>query len=208
MSDKNTLISSSEPVLVPTPYGTFAVSAYQFADGTEHMLATAVGTDGSPLPAETAGQDHLVRLHSECATGDLLGSYRCDCGPQLEKALTTVQELGGSVLYLRGHEGRSIGLVNKLRAYALQDAGEDTLDANLHLGFPADARDYTQASLILKAAGLSRVRLLTNNPAKAEALTELGVQVTGLVPDIIESRPENERYLATKRDRMRHLLDL
>ena len=207
MTDKNTLVASSEPVPVPTPHGTFAVSAYEFADGTEHMLATAVGADGRPLTPAQEGQDHLVRLHSECATGDLLGSYRCDCGPQLEKALATVQELGGSVLYLRGHEGRGIGLVNKLRAYALQDAGDDTLDANLHLGFPADARDYTQASAILKAAGLTRIRLLTNNPAKAEALTELGVQVTGLVPDIVAPRPENERYLATNRDRMRHILN-
>ncbi|WP_237223806.1 GTP cyclohydrolase II RibA [Rothia nasisuis] len=207
MNDKYFLVASSEPVLVPTPHGLFAVSAFEFGDGTEHLLATAVGADGRPLSAGEHGQAHLVRLHSECATGDLLGSYRCDCGPQLEKALATVQDLGGSVLYLRGQEGRGIGLVNKLRAYALQDSGADTLDANLQLGFPADARDYTQAALILKAAGLTRVRLLTNNPAKAEALTELGVQVTGLVPDVIAPRPENERYLATKRDRMRHILD-
>lgn len=197
------LIQSSDPVLVPTPHGLFAVRGFEFSDGNEHMLATAVDTDGNEKTGESAP---LIRLHSECATGDLLGSYRCDCGPQLEKALETVQRDGGSVLYLRGQEGRGIGLVNKLRAYALQDQGIDTLDANLQLGFPADARDYAQAATVLTGMGLTQIRLLSNNPAKAEALETLGVRVLELVPDIVDPRPENEDYLATKRDRMRHRL--
>lgn len=136
----------------------------------------------------------------------MLGSYRCDCGPQLAQALELVQQQGGSVLYLRGQEGRGIGLVNKLRAYALQDQGQDTLEANLSLGFPADARDYKQAAVILRQAGLTRLRLLTNNPAKARALEEEGLEVLELVPDRVEPRPENSHYLATKRDRMGHRL--
>lgn len=206
MSSKNSLLASSQPVLIPSPYGVFAVSAFAFADGSEHLLATAVGADGRPLGAEGEGQGHLVRLHSECATGDLLGSYRCDCGPQLAQALELVQQQGGSVLYLRGQEGRGIGLVNKLRAYALQDQGQDTLEANLSLGFPADARDYKQAAVILRQAGLTRLRLLTNNPAKARALEEEGLEVLELVPDRVDPRPENSRYLETKRDRMGHRL--
>ncbi len=206
MSSKNSLLETSQPVLLPSPYGVFAVSAFAFADGSEHLLATAVGADGRPLRAEGEGQGHLVRLHSECATGDLLGSYRCDCGPQLAQALELVQQQGGSVLYLRGQEGRGIGLVNKLRAYALQDQGQDTLEANLSLGFPADARDYKQAAVILRQAGLTRLRLLTNNPAKARALEEEGLEVLELVPDRVDPRPENSRYLETKRDRMGHRL--
>lgn len=204
MSAKVTeLIQSSAPVLVPTPHGIFAVRGFEFSDGNEHMLATAVDAEGNEKTGESAP---LIRLHSECATGDLLGSYRCDCGPQLEQALETVQSQGGSVLYLRGQEGRGIGLVNKLRAYALQDRGIDTLDANLQLGFPADARDYGQAAAVLKSLGITQIRLLSNNPAKAEALETLGLKVLELVPDIVEPRPENESYLATKRDRMRHRL--
>lgn len=197
------LIQSSAPVLVPTPHGVFSVRGFEFSDGNEHMLATAVDADGKEKAGESAP---LIRLHSECATGDLLGSYRCDCGPQLDQALKTVQSVGGAVLYLRGQEGRGIGLVNKLRAYALQDQGVDTLDANLQLGFPADARDYTQAAAVLSSLGLTQIRLLSNNPAKAEALETLGIKVLELVPDIVDSRPENEGYLATKRDRMRHRL--
>ncbi|MFW0169331.1 GTP cyclohydrolase II [Rothia sp. P4278] len=197
------LIQSSDPVLVPTAQGIFAVRGFEFSDGNEHMLATAVDADGNEKTGESSP---LIRLHSECATGDLLGSYRCDCGPQLEQALETVQRQGGAVLYLRGQEGRGIGLVNKLRAYALQDRGIDTLDANLQLGLPADARDYTQAATVLTSLGLTQIRLLSNNPAKAEALEALGVRVLELVPDIVEPRPENEGYLATKRDRMRHRL--
>lgn len=204
MNDKTPeLIQSSNPVLVPTPHGIFAVRAFEFSDGNEHMLATAVDAQGREKTGEEAP---LIRLHSECATGDLLGSYRCDCGPQLEQALEAVQRAGGSVLYLRGQEGRGIGLVNKLRAYALQDQGIDTLDANIQLGFPADARDYGQAATILKSLGLTQIRLLSNNPAKAEALEALGMRVLELVPDIVKPRPENEGYLATKRDRMRHRL--
>jgi len=147
-----------------------------------------------------------VRIHSECATGDIFGSYRCDCGPQLENGLRIIAQQGGWLVYTRNHEGRGIGLVNKLRAYRLQDAGLDTVDANLALGLDADMRDYTQASVILQELGAERIRLVSNNPAKVQALAELGVEVLEMIPDEVPARAENTRYLATKRDRMRHQL--
>jgi 3,4-dihydroxy 2-butanone 4-phosphate synthase/GTP cyclohydrolase II len=149
-----------------------------------------------------------VRVHSECLTGDVFGSHRCDCGEQLDRALDLIGEQGGAVLYLTGHEGRGIGLSNKLRAYALQDQGWDTVDANRELGFTDDARDYRAAALILRSLGLTRIRLLTNNPAKTAALEELGVTVESVVPLEIAARPENTHYLATKRQRMHHALTL
>lgn len=206
MTNPTGLTQTSEPVTVPTPHGVFLMQAFGFADGSEHLALTALPTEGQPQSRSQANQAPLVRIHSECATGDIFGSYRCDCGPQLEQALVMMAEQGGVLIYMRNHEGRGIGLVNKLRAYALQDAGLDTLDANLSLGLPADARDYTQAVVIIKELGIRQLRLLTNNPAKAEALVELGLTITELVPDEITPRAENARYLATKRDRMRHRL--
>ncbi|WP_456030937.1 GTP cyclohydrolase II, partial [Rothia dentocariosa] len=147
-----------------------------------------------------------VRIHSECATGDILGSFRCDCGQQLENGLKILSRYGGWMLYVRNHEGRGIGLVNKLRAYALQDAGLDTLDANLALGLDEDMRDYTQAALILQELGVHNLRLITNNPAKVDALTELGLEVHEVIPDEIPARAENAKYLETKRQRMGHRL--
>ena len=148
-----------------------------------------------------------MRIHSECATGDIFGSFRCDCGPQLENGLRIIGRTGGYLVYVRNHEGRGIGLVNKLRAYALQDAGLDTLDANLALGLDGDMRDYSQAALILQELGVHEMRLVTNNPAKQEALEGLGLRVTELIPDEIPARVENAHYLHTKRARMRHLLE-
>ncbi|GAA4794591.1 GTP cyclohydrolase II [Rothia endophytica] len=206
MTNPTGLTQTSEPVTVPTPHGVFLMQAFGFADGSEHLALTALPTEGQPQIRSQANQAPLVRIHSECATGDIFGSYRCDCGPQLEQALEMMAEQGGVLIYMRNHEGRGIGLVNKLRAYALQDAGLDTLDANLSLGLPADARDYTQAVVMIKELGIRQLRLLTNNPAKAEALEELGLTITELVPDEITPRAENARYLATKRDRMRHRL--
>lgn len=206
MTNPTGLTQTSEPVTVPTPHGVFLMQAFGFADGSEHLALTALPAEGRSQNRSQVNQAPLVRIHSECATGDIFGSYRCDCGPQLAQALEMMAEQGGVLIYMRNHEGRGIGLVNKLRAYALQDAGLDTLDANLSLGLPADARDYTQAVVMIKELGIRQLRLLTNNPAKAEALVELGLTITELVPDEIIPRAENARYLATKRDRMRHRL--
>lgn len=200
------LVESTEEVAVPTSNGLFGLRAWRFADGAEHLSARALDRDGNPVPYEGGGAP-AVRIHSECATGDIFGSFRCDCGPQLENGLRIVGRTGGYLVYVRNHEGRGIGLVNKLRAYALQDAGLDTLDANLALGLDGDMRDYSQAALILQELGVHEMRLVTNNPAKQEALEGLGLRVTELIPDEIPARVENAHYLHTKRERMRHLLE-
>ena len=150
----------------------------------------------------------LARVHSECLTGDTLGSQRCDCGPQLRQSLRAVADEGvGVVVYLRGHEGRGIGLADKLRAYALQDRGADTVDANLRLGLPADARDYGAAPAILRDLGVGGVRLLTNNPDKVRALEQGGIAVHAQLPLLTEVTSSNVVYLRTKRDRFGHSLD-
>ncbi len=155
---------------------------------------------------EPDGEPPLVRLHSECLTGDVLGSLKCDCGPQLRVALTEITDSGwGMLLYLR-QEGRGIGLINKLRAYELQDQGFDTVDANLRLGFAIDTRDFGVAARMLKLLGQDRVRLLTNNPAKVAGLEAAGITVVERVPHMLPSNPHNESYLATKRDRTGHQL--
>jgi len=187
---------------VPTMHGTFRVRAYRDrSTGADHVAWIAPGPDGHP-PADGA----LVRVHSECLTGEAFGSLKCECGPQLQSALAAVQADGGVVVYLRGHEGRGIGLINKLRAYQLQEEGHDTLDANLLLGLPADSRDYGAATAILKDLGIHSVRLLSNNPEKARQLRERGVTVSELVPLIVGVGPFNEGYLDVKRDRMGHNL--
>lgn len=182
---------------LPTAHGDFVAHGYRSGvDGSEHVaLVHGDITTGTPL----------VRVHSECLTGDVLHSRRCDCGPQLEAAQRQVVEAGaGVIVYVRGHEGRGIGLLGKLRAYAQQDAGEDTVDANLSLGLPVDARDYTHAAQILRDLGVGRLRLLSNNPAKVDALTSLGIEVSERVPLAAGVTAENLRYLRTKRDRMGH----
>ncbi|MGW8375898.1 bifunctional 3,4-dihydroxy-2-butanone-4-phosphate synthase/GTP cyclohydrolase II [Streptomyces sp. ODS28] len=185
---------------LPTQYGDFRAYGYRStADGVEH-IALAAGDLGD-------GEDVLVRVHSECLTGDVFASQRCDCGPQLHASMERVQEEGrGVVLYLRGHEGRGIGLLSKLRAYELQERGRDTLDANLELGLPADARDYAAAAQILGDLGVRSLRLLTNNPEKSEALERHGLRVTGREPMPVQAGEHNIRYLRTKRDRMGHEL--
>jgi 3,4-dihydroxy 2-butanone 4-phosphate synthase/GTP cyclohydrolase II len=189
---------------LPTRHGEFTAYGYRSTiDGSEH-LALVYGD------VDTTGQDEgvapvLTRVHSECLTGDVFGSQRCDCGPQLDEALERVVAAGrGVVVYLRGHEGRGIGLVAKLEAYALQDAGRDTVDANLDLGLPADARHYGAASQVLRDLGVTRVQMLTNNPEKLEALADFGITVAGRVPLTPRPNPHNLRYLRTKRDRMGH----
>ncbi len=145
-----------------------------------------------------------MRLHSECLTGDAFGSLRCDCGPQLDRSLERVAAEGGAVVYLRGHEGRGVGLVSKLQAYALQDNGFDTVDAQLELGLPVDGREYAAGAAILTALGLGPVRLLTNNPAKVEALRRYGIEVAAVEGLSIAPTTANRAYLRTKRDRMGH----
>ncbi|NOJ61213.1 GTP cyclohydrolase II [Arthrobacter sp. 260] len=154
------------------------------------------------------GTAPLVRLHSECLTGDVFSSFRCDCGEQLEQALQLITEQGGTVLYLRGQEGRGIGLANKIRAYALQDTGADTIEANEQLGLPVDSRDYQAAAAILHQLGLQSIRLLSNNPEKRDKLQLHGIEVTAMVPSEVPARAENQRYLQTKRDRLNHRLTL
>ena len=176
-------------------------------DGREH-LALALGDRAEPaLPVDRAGTPPLVRPHSECLTGDVLGSERCDCGPQLREALERLTAVGGYLLYLR-QEGRGIGLYAKIDAYVLQDSGLDTYDANRALGYGADERDYTVAAQMLGALGVSRVALLSNNPDKAEQLRRLGVTVADRVPTGVHLSDSNAHYLATKVERGAHTLDL
>jgi 3,4-dihydroxy 2-butanone 4-phosphate synthase/GTP cyclohydrolase II len=183
---------------IPTAHGTFRAVGYQsLLDHSDHV-ALVRGEIGD-------GDDVLVRVHSECLTGDVFGSRRCDCGPQLDAALAAVAHEGrGVVLYVRGHEGRGIGLMHKLQAYSLQDTGSDTVDANLELGLPADARDYGTGAQILVDLGIRSMRLLTNNPTKRAGLEGYGLEIVGRVGLPVHATPENLRYLRTKRDRMGH----
>ena len=182
---------------VPTTHGSFRIRAYRDHETRVDHVAI-VGGD----PKDGA----LVRLHSECLTGEAMGSLKCECGPQLDAAMETIDKEGGVVVYLRGHEGRGIGLTNKLKAYRLQEDGLDTLDANLALGLPADARDYGVAAAILRDLGISSVRLLSNNPEKRRQLIEHGIEVTELVPLVVGVGDVNIGYLGAKRDRMGHQL--
>lgn len=185
--------------VLPTAHGRFGVRAY--ADrrtGAEHLALVS--------PRGLAGDAPLVRVHSECVTGEALGSLRCDCGPQLDAALAATARHGGAVVYLRGHEGRGVGLADKLAAYALQDDGLDTVDAQTTLGLPVDGREFGAGAAILHALGLRRVRLLTNNPDKVSALAGAGIEVAEVVPSIAGGTPENERYRRAKHERLGHLV--
>ena len=197
---------------VPLEQGMFRAIGYRSTyDAREHIAfvmgdvgAIAPGTDRAP-----DADDVLVRVHSECLTGDVFGSLRCDCGPQLAAALAAVSAEGrGVVLYMRGHEGRGIGLLHKLQAYQLQDEGSDTVDANLELGLPADARDYGTGAQILRDLGIRTMRLLSNNPAKRVGLEGYGLTVLGNVKLPVQVTPHNLRYLQTKRDRMGHVFEV
>jgi 3,4-dihydroxy 2-butanone 4-phosphate synthase / GTP cyclohydrolase II len=186
---------------IPTPHGVFRAFGYRVAFDTAEHVAMVFGEIGD-------GQDVLVRVHSECLTGDVFGSQRCDCGPQLDASFARVAKEGrGVVLYVRGHEGRGIGLLHKLQAYQLQDRGLDTVDANLELGLPADARDYGTGAQILYDLGVRTMTLLTNNPAKRAGLEGYGLQIIGREGLPVRPHPENVRYLRTKRDRMGHTYD-
>jgi 3,4-dihydroxy 2-butanone 4-phosphate synthase / GTP cyclohydrolase II len=190
-------------VRLPTAHGLFRLVAYGAAAAPEREADLALVR--GDLAAATDGQAPLVRLHSECLTGDVFGSRRCDCGAQLDAALALIAAEGGVLLYLR-QEGRGIGLRAKLCAYALQEHGCDTIEANERLGLPVDAREYATAAALLRDLGVTRLRLLTNNPAKVAGLAAAGLTVTARAPLVVAPSPENARYLATKRDRLGHLL--
>ncbi|WP_230667724.1 GTP cyclohydrolase II [Microbacterium sp. MEC084] len=191
-------VSLRADATVPTAHGTFRFLAYKDRQtGTDH-IAVVSGDLSADAP--------LVRVHSECLTGEAFGSLKCECGPQLEAALDAIEQDGGVVIYMRGHEGRGIGLINKLRAYALQERGLDTVDANTALGLPADARDYAAAAGILADLGIERIRLLTNNTDKVAQLRGFGLDVVEQVPLIVGVGPNNHQYLETKRDRMGHII--
>ena len=185
---------------MPTSWGDLQIIAYSDSpdERLPHLALQKLGYDPA-LPV-------LVRLHSECMTGDLFGSHRCDCGEQLHAALAQIAEQGGVLIYLR-QEGRGIGLINKLRAYQLQDAGADTIEANTHLGFAADARRYDDAIAILQDLGIQNIRLLTNNPDKIHALEEK-INIAERIPLLVVPHASNEAYLRTKRDLMGHWLTL
>ena len=189
------LVSLRAESTVPTSHGEFRFLAYKDRQ---------TGTDHLAIVSGEIGKAPLVRVHSECLTGEAFHSLKCECGPQLDAALDAIQQDGGVVIYMRGHEGRGIGLINKLRAYSLQEQGLDTVDANLALGFPIDARDYAAASGILNDLGIEQVRLLTNNPDKVAQLRALGVDVVEQVPLLVGVGVDNREYLATKRERMGH----
>ena len=185
---------------IPTSQGDFKAVGYESDDGRTHV-ALVKGDPGGK-------SDVLVRVHSECFTGDILGSLRCDCGEQLRESMRRIDEEGeGVVVYIRGHEGRGIGLRHKLEAYALQDGGLDTVEANIELGFSPDARDYGVGAQILVDLGISTMRLLTNNPTKRAGLEGYGLRITERVPLQSEPTAENAGYLQVKRDKLGHLLD-
>jgi 3,4-dihydroxy 2-butanone 4-phosphate synthase/GTP cyclohydrolase II len=202
------LVERVAEATVPLAPGVFTAVGYRSSYDEREHVAFVYGDINSEDGAGP-GEDVLVRVHSECLTGDVFGSLRCDCGPQLQAALAAVAQEGrGIVLYIRGHEGRGIGLLHKLQAYQLQDLGVDTVDANLDLGLPADARDYGTGAQILVDLGVHTMRLLTNNPAKRAGLEGYGLRVLGRVPLPSHVTAENLAYLRTKRDRMGHLLDI
>jgi 3,4-dihydroxy 2-butanone 4-phosphate synthase / GTP cyclohydrolase II len=194
------LVQRMTEARIPTTYGDFRAVGYESYDGRTHV-ALVMG--------EPAGRDDvLVRVHSECFTGDVLGSIRCDCGIQLREAIRVIGEVGeGVIVYIRGHEGRGIGLRHKLEAYALQDGGLDTVEANVELGFSADARDYGVGAQILVDLGITTMRLLTNNPTKRAGLEGYGLEIVERVPLETTPNPENLRYLQTKKEKLGHLLE-
>ncbi len=220
LSDEPTGIRRVSEAAVPTRHGLFVAVAYQsLVDGVEHVAFTRTATHAKSSGSEPDDEaqvsfsgldDVMVRVHSECLTGDIFGSLRCDCGPQLDQAMERIDaEAEGVLVYLRGHEGRGIGLGHKIRAYGLQDRqGLDTVDANLHQGLPADSRDYTVGAQILLDLGLTTVRLLTNNPKKYVGLEAHGLRITERMSLETSPTPENIEYLRTKRERLGHLLNL
>lgn len=185
---------------LPTVHGDFEIHVFENEHKQEHVLLS------HGLPCQDETKIPLIRIHSECLTGDAFGSLKCDCGPQLDSAMSQIIAHGsGAILYLR-QEGRGIGLTNKIRAYALQDQGHDTLEANLKLGLPADARTYEMCEVMLKSVGITKARLLTNNPNKVQGLKELGIEIVERVPLIVGVNPHNKEYLEVKGGKMGHFI--
>ncbi len=193
----DSLIEELVRVEMPTKWGTFKLVAFKEKTTEREHLALVKGTWEKDEPV-------LTRVHSSCFTGDILGSFRCDCGEQLHKAMTMVEEEGKGIILYMNQEGRGIGLVNKLRAYKLQEEGMDTVEANLHLGFGMDERDYGIGAQILRKLGATRLRLMSNNPKKRAGLKGYGLEIVDIIPIQIKSNPHNDRYLQTKRDKMGH----
>jgi GTP cyclohydrolase II len=196
------LLKRQADAILPTDWGAFQIIAYSRKknDPLPHLAMVADGFNPENAPT-------VVRIHSECMTGDVFHSHRCDCGEQLDFAMQQAAKSGGIVVYLR-QEGRGIGLINKLKAYRLQDKGLNTLEANLHLGFAGDARTYEDAATILKDLGVQSIALLTNNPLKINALEDFGIPIFERLPILIEPKFENKSYLKTKQMEMGHLLDV
>ncbi|MCZ4224662.1 bifunctional 3,4-dihydroxy-2-butanone-4-phosphate synthase/GTP cyclohydrolase II [Pedobacter rhodius] len=193
----DSLVKSEVTIDLPTAWGDFKMTAYTQLDNNATHLAISKGTwkEGEPI---------LARVHSSCVTGDIFGSCRCDCGPQLHKALEMIEKEGKGVVVYMNQEGRGIGLINKLRSYNLQDAGFDTVEANIKLGFKGDERDYGVGAQILRSQGVTKMRLMSNNPTKRAGLIGYGLEIVENIPIEIESNVHNERYLKTKRDKMGH----
>jgi len=197
--NKESLIQKEISVKMPTEWGDFEMTAYTQKSTGEHHIALVKGTWAVDEPV-------LVRVHSSCITGDIFGSCRCDCGPQLHKAMQIIQQEGKGVIVYMNQEGRGIGFINKLKAYHLQENGFDTVDANLHLGFKMDQRDYGVGAQILRDLNISKMKLLTNNPKKRTGLSGYGLEIVETLPIEISSNPHNESYLKTKRDKMGHTI--
>lgn len=201
MEQDSTLIKKQAEALIPTPWGNFIMMAFAY-DAEDWMPHFALVHENF-----VPGQPTLVRMHSECITGDLFGSKRCDCGDQLNSALKMTAEAAGVILYLR-QEGRGIGIINKLKAYQIQDLGLNTIDANVHLGLEIDARQYDMAIAMLEALEINEIKLITNNPDKVKALEDSTIQVIERVPIVMVPKKENLSYLKTKQEQMGHFFDL
>ena len=198
--DHVTQVNHVAQATLPTARGQFTVHAFrEVGSGQEHVALVV------PSPP---GSTPYVRVHSECLTGDAFGSLRCDCGPQLQAAMDMVAQRGGAVVYMMGHEGRGIGIAAKVAAYALQDMGRDTVQANVELGLPVDSREYSVAADILQSLGLTHIYLLTNNPLKVSGLQDHGIDVVDRLPIEVGVGPQNQAYLQTKKQAMGHLLSL